>query len=72
MPHPNVAELMIHVQTSGDVSSREVFLAACKGLLADLATLAQNFTREYELRRMANMGADQEKGANGKAHESHL
>lgn len=63
---------MIHVQTNGDITPREVFITACKDLLGDLATLAQNFTREYELRRMANMGAEQEKGANGTAHESRL
>ncbi|KAI0381860.1 DNA-directed RNA polymerase II subunit RPB11 [Hypomontagnella monticulosa] len=54
--HPNVPEVLIRLQTDGTVTPREVFVDVCKQLVASLGQLAQNFTREYELRRMATAG----------------
>ncbi|KAI1375213.1 DNA-directed RNA polymerase II subunit RPB11 [Hypoxylon crocopeplum] len=62
--HPNVPEVMIRLQTDGTVTPREVFIDVCKQLIAQLAQLAQNFTREYELRRMATAG-EQDNNAGG-------
>ncbi|KAI2608824.1 DNA-directed RNA polymerase II subunit RPB11 [Hypoxylon fragiforme] len=66
--HPNVPEVLIRLQTDGTITPREVFVDVCKQLIASLAQLAQNFTREYELRRMATAGDnDNPSGnANGK------
>ncbi|KAI1776362.1 DNA-directed RNA polymerase II subunit RPB11 [Hypoxylon cercidicola] len=66
VPHPNVAEVLIRLQTDGTVTPREVFVDVCKQLIAQLAQLAQNFTREYELRRMATAGEQDGTGPNGK------
>ncbi|KAI6089489.1 DNA-directed RNA polymerase II subunit RPB11 [Hypoxylon rubiginosum] len=65
VPHPNVAEVLIRLQTDGTVTPREVFIDVCKQLIAQLAQLAQNFTREYELRRMATAGEQDGNGPNG-------
>ncbi|XXG99778.1 ribosome biogenesis protein ytm1 [Hypoxylon texense] len=66
VPHPNVAEVLIRLQTDGTITPREVFIDVCKQLIAQLAQLAQNFTREYELRRMATAGEQDGNGPNGK------
>ncbi|KAI1138765.1 DNA-directed RNA polymerase II subunit RPB11 [Hypoxylon sp. FL0543] len=62
--HPNVPEVLIRLQTDGTVTPREVFIDVCKQLVASLGQLAQNFTREYELRRMATAG-EQDNNNNG-------
>ncbi|KAI1262543.1 putative DNA-directed RNA polymerase II subunit RPB11a [Xylariaceae sp. FL1019] len=54
VPHPNVPELLIRVQTDGSKTPREVFIDVCKQLIASYGQLAREFTREYELRRMAD------------------
>ncbi|KAI1444595.1 DNA-directed RNA polymerase II subunit RPB11 [Annulohypoxylon stygium] len=66
--HPNVPEVLIRLQTDGTMTPRELFIEVCKQLVASLGQLAQNFTREYELRRMAGAGDDHNSGggANGK------
>ncbi|KAK8101259.1 vacuolar amino acid transporter 3 protein [Apiospora kogelbergensis] len=62
--HPNVPELMIRVQTDGTVTPREVFIEVCKQLIAAYGHLGREFTREYELRRMATAG-NQDNQPNG-------
>lgn len=62
--HPNVPELMIRVQTDGTVTPREVFIEVCKQLIASYGQLGREFTREYELRRMATAG-NQDNQPNG-------
>ncbi|OTA67412.1 RBP11-like subunits of RNA polymerase [Hypoxylon sp. EC38] len=60
--HPNVPEVLIRLQTDGTMTPREVFVEVCKQLVASLGQLAQNFTREYELRRMATAGEQDNAG----------
>ncbi|RYP66412.1 hypothetical protein DL771_007821 [Monosporascus sp. 5C6A] len=62
--HPNVPEVMIRVQTDGTITPREVMIDVCKQLVAAYGQLGREFTREYELRRMADTG-HQENGTNG-------
>lgn len=62
--HPNVPEVMIRVQTDGSVTPREIFIDVCKQLVAAYGHLGREFTREYELRRMATAG-NQDNQANG-------
>lgn len=62
--HPNVPEVMIRVQTDGSVTPREIFIDVCKQLVAAYGHLGREFTREYELRRMATAG-NQDNQASG-------
>ncbi|RDA83512.1 hypothetical protein CP532_2685 [Ophiocordyceps camponoti-leonardi (nom. inval.)] len=62
--HPNVymagyksqKPLFIRVQTDGSKTPREVFCAVCEKLINQLESLHQAFTREWELRRITNIG----------------
>lgn len=62
--HPNVPDLFIRVQTDGTISPRDVFISVCEKLINQLETLHQDFTREWELRRITNTG-DQSNMQNG-------
>ncbi|KAI1406499.1 DNA-directed RNA polymerase II subunit RPB11 [Hypoxylon fuscum] len=67
--HPNVPEVLIRLQTDGTMTPKEVFVEVCKQLIAQLSTFSQNFTREFELRKMATEGDNEkskEGGANGR------
>lgn len=65
--HPNVPELFIRVQTDGTITPKEAFIEICKNMIAQFAQLGREFTREYELRRMATAGpsTNGDGGANG-------
>lgn len=63
--HPNVPELFIRVQTDGNMSPRDVFTAVCEKLINQLEMLHQEFTREWELRRITNTGDQGNMHANG-------
>ncbi|KAJ4166857.1 DNA-directed RNA polymerase II core subunit [Fusarium oxysporum] len=54
--HPNVPELFIRVQTDGTITPRDVFTSVCEKLIKQLEMLHQEFTREWELRRITNTG----------------
>lgn len=62
--HPNVPELFIRVQTDGQMTPRDVFTSVCEKLINQLEMLHQEFTREWELRRITNTG-DQGNMQNG-------
>lgn len=55
---------MLRVQTDGTITPKEAIVEVCKQLVASLGHLSREFTREYELRRMATVG-EQQQGANG-------
>jgi DNA-directed RNA polymerase II subunit RPB11 len=63
--HPNVPELFIRVQTDGTVSARDVFTSVCEKLINQLESLHQEFTREWELRRITNTGEQGNMQGNG-------
>jgi DNA-directed RNA polymerase II subunit RPB11 len=54
--HPNVPELFIRVQTDGTITPRDVFTSVCEKLINQLEMLHQEFTREWELRRITTAG----------------
>jgi len=60
--HPNVPELFIRCQTDGTITPKEAFVAVCEKLLRDLQHLSQEFTREWELRRMVAEGEQNNQG----------
>lgn len=63
--HPNVPELFIRVQTDGTIAPKDAFIEVCKNLIAQFAQLGREFTREYELRRMATAGPTANGGGAG-------
>jgi DNA-directed RNA polymerase II subunit RPB11 len=63
--HPNVPELFIRVQTDGVMSPRDVFTSVCEKLINQLESLHQEFTREWELRRITNTGEQGNMQGNG-------
>lgn len=64
--HPNVPELFIRVQTDGTITPKDAFVEVCRDMIAKFAQLGREFTREYELRRMATAGpSNGDGGANG-------
>ena len=48
---PSTFEL--RVQTDGEVTPRAALVQACRDLVNDLGTLSREFTKEWELRKMA-------------------
>lgn len=58
-------ELFIRVQTDGVISPKDAFTEVCKNLIAQFAQLGREFTREYELRRMATAGPATNGDGNG-------
>lgn len=58
-------ELFIRVQTDGTITPKEAMLEVCKNLIAQFAQLGREFTREYELRRMAAAGPSTNGDGNG-------
>ncbi len=53
------------MQTDGTVTSRDVFTSVCEQLINQLEMLHQKFTREWELRRIANTGQQANMQSNG-------
>ncbi|KND93414.1 DNA-directed RNA polymerase II subunit RPB11 [Tolypocladium ophioglossoides CBS 100239] len=65
LAHPNVPNLFIRLQTDGSKTPREVFCAVCEKLINQLESLHQEFTREWELRRITNVGEQGNMQTNG-------
>ena len=63
--HPNVPQLFIRLQTDGTKTPRDVFTAVCEKLINQLESLHQEFTREWELRRITNTGEQGNMQTNG-------
>ncbi|KJX93014.1 DNA-directed RNA polymerase II subunit like protein [Zymoseptoria brevis] len=57
VPHPLFAQFKLRVQTDGEVSPKEAVVQACKELVAELQSLDQEFTKEWELKKIAGEGA---------------
>ncbi len=56
-PSPNYSKFVLRVQTDGEISPRAALVQACRDLVNDLGTLSREFTKEWELRKMAGDGA---------------
>ncbi|MCJ1309927.1 DNA-directed RNA polymerase II core subunit [Agyrium rufum] len=61
VPHPLFATFDLRIQTDGSITPKEALMLACRGLVTDLGSLSREFTKEWELRKMAGAGA----GMNG-------
>lgn len=48
----------LRIQTDGDVTPRAALVQACRDLVNDLGTLSREFTKEWELRKMAGDGTN--------------
>jgi len=46
------------VSTDGTVTPKDAILIACKDVVQDLAVLAREFTKEWELKKIARMGGE--------------
>jgi DNA-directed RNA polymerase II subunit RPB11 len=60
VPHPLVPDVMLRIQTDGEVTPKDALVAACHDLVKDLGLLSREFTKEFELRKM--VGASQQNG----------
>lgn len=53
VPHPLFANIELRIQTTGKISPKEALVDVIHQLLAKIASLKNNVTREFELKRMA-------------------
>lgn len=53
VPHPLFATFELRVHTDGEISPKDALVASCRELITELQTLAQEFTKEFELKKMA-------------------
>ncbi|MCJ1257065.1 DNA-directed RNA polymerase II core subunit [Lignoscripta atroalba] len=58
IPHPLFSKFELRVQTDGTITPRAALVQACRDLVNDLGTLSREFTKEWELRKMAGEGAN--------------
>lgn len=52
VPHPLFATFDLRVHTDGEISPKEAVVQACQELVQELQILDQEFTKEYELRKI--------------------
>ncbi|EPS25966.1 hypothetical protein PDE_00902 [Penicillium oxalicum 114-2] len=60
VPHPLTPNFLLRVQTDGTITPRTAVVNACQALIKDLGILSREFTKEYELRKMANAANQQQ------------
>jgi DNA-directed RNA polymerase II subunit RPB11 len=60
IPHPLEHKFLLRVQTDGHVTPKDAVIAACHELVRDLGTLSREFTKEFELRKMASAAPQNE------------
>jgi len=58
VPHPLFAVFKLRVQTDGEVSPKDALVQACLELVKELQVLDQEFTKEWELKKIAGGGGD--------------
>ena len=58
VPHPLFATFKLRVQTDGEISPNEAVVQACQELVKELQMLDQEFTKEFELKKIAGAGAE--------------
>ena len=56
------SKVELRIQTDSEIEPRAALVQACRKLVTDLGTVSREFTKEFELRKMAGEGAS---GANG-------
>ncbi|KAJ5732016.1 DNA-directed RNA polymerase II subunit [Penicillium malachiteum] len=60
MPHPLIPNFELRVQTDGEITPRAAVIASCNSLIKELGIISREFTKEYELRKMANAANQQQ------------
>ena len=58
VPHPLFAVFKLRVQTDGEVTPKEAVVGGCQELVKELQMLDQEFTKEWELKKIAGAGGD--------------
>ncbi|EON66680.1 hypothetical protein W97_05926 [Coniosporium apollinis CBS 100218] len=58
VPHPLFATFDLRVTTDGSMTPKAAVAKACADLVTDLGKLSQEFTKEWELKRLANSGRE--------------
>lgn len=53
IPHPLFATFELRVQTDGSVSPQDAVIQACADIVQELQSLDQEFTKEWELKKIA-------------------
>ncbi|KAL9620820.1 MAG: hypothetical protein Q9160_004720 [Pyrenula sp. 1 TL-2023] len=53
VPHPLVPSFILRVQTDGEITPKQALIAATTDLVSDLDNLSREFTKEFELVKMA-------------------
>ena len=56
IPHPLFAKFELRVTTDGSVSPKEAIVQCCRDLVGDLDMLSREFTKEWELKKIAGQG----------------
>jgi len=58
IPHPNEPYMLMRVRTDGSITPQEAIIKACRKVINDLNILSREFTKEWELKKIANTGVD--------------
>lgn len=58
VPHPLFASFELRVQTDGSITPKDAVIRACGELIQELQRLDQEFTKEWELKKIAGQGRD--------------
>jgi DNA-directed RNA polymerase II subunit RPB11 len=53
VPHPLFATFQLRIHTDGDITPKAAIIKACGELITELQELDQEFTKEFELKKMA-------------------
>ncbi|KAF2433295.1 DNA-directed RNA polymerase II subunit RPB11a [Tothia fuscella] len=56
--HPLTPAFDLRVTTDGSVTPKEAVKRACGDIITELNVLSREFTKEWELKKIANMGRD--------------
>jgi len=58
VPHPLFATFELRVHTDGEISPKDAVITSCRELINELQELDQEFTKEFELKKLAATGAN--------------
>jgi DNA-directed RNA polymerase II subunit RPB11 len=56
--HPLKTEFDLRVTTDGSMTPKDAIVRACRDIVQDLDVLSREFTKEWELKKIANTGRD--------------
>jgi len=48
----------LRITTDGSISPKDAIVQACRDIVQDLDVLSREFTKEWELKKIANTGRD--------------